>query len=850
MEEKKDKVNQYNQDIIIENNSIFNRIYNYFYNILNNSKEISFLEIYILNILEAIQLISYGISEPHINTWKENKSTMKTISDIIGMSRLTTFMKYVKFDIYIVIFFILIIFIFGLCIFLTMQILFFKPESKYFMTSVKIIKNLIYPLYIFFFIPITELVLLPLNCKKENVDIVKEGIQCWNNMHYLYSILGIISSILFLLCNLFLVYFFFYPYNYHDSSIPIHSTNNILFLFIKYIFALRFTIVRNEYLSIAILFIFTLYIMIQEFNNHTFNNNRIKIFINLKNFLAFWTYFVLLFAKFFENTQINGLIYIFCFGIPIIIIFSILLVDNSDSITDYNIENFANMKDYLKKTRILIKLITSFIEGSKNIRFGTENNNQKEDILLKGLIKIHTLKCIKEDCPLTKFIKNPSNYNIQRQCLLNYMTIYFGLGMKLFPSCANILLYHIQFNISNKSNLNSVRNNISYLQNYCHTNQITFLIFILDKYIHDMKMKNTNGDSPAYEHELELLNQKYKRLKYLIENSSKLYGQFWGMFATNVTNSLNTFKLNNIGQQLNIYLKEINTLWDDELRTKKVPQENEAIVQIYSRFLREILWNKIKSEEIINKLINQDHYNLNSKKVENIKLEENKIDAELENPNYIIYATSNEKGECSINQCTNSIANLLGYMKSEIIGKRIEILMPEIYRAGHAIMLSEKIKKSNVNKSNINSFRENDKKNIFILAKNKMGYLMPFNAKFSLSEDTDFSNSFIFKSYFESKDLKSEYAYHILTKCDFSICGISSSAIHLGLSMDILNKYFINIEFLIKDKNLKDINFIEKINEYEEELKEVIWIYPNLIYPKKKINIDIKQENIPKLIKA
>ena len=163
MEDKNDKVNQYNQDIINENNSIFNRIYNYFYNMLNNTKEISFLEIYILNILEAIQLISYGLSEPHINTWKENKSTMNTISNIIGMSRLTTFMKYIKFDIYVVIFFILIIFIFGMSIFLTMQILFFKPESKYFMTSVKIIKNLIYPLYIFFFIPITELVLLPLN---------------------------------------------------------------------------------------------------------------------------------------------------------------------------------------------------------------------------------------------------------------------------------------------------------------------------------------------------------------------------------------------------------------------------------------------------------------------------------------------------------------------------------------------------------------------------------------------------------------------------------------------------------------------------------------------------------------
>ena len=41
---------------------------------------------------------------------------------------------------------------------------------------------------------------------------------------------------------------------------------------------------------------------------------------------------------------------------------------------------------------------------------------------------------------------------------------------------------------------------------------------------------------------------------------------------------------------------------------------------------------------------------------------------DLENPNFIIYATSNEKGECSISQCSSSIANLLGFMKSEIIG--------------------------------------------------------------------------------------------------------------------------------------------------------------------------------------
>ena len=400
MEDKKEKANIYNQDLINESRSFSNRIHNYFYIMLKDKREISFLEMYILYILETIQLISYGLSDPHLNTWKENNSTIKTISDIIGISRITTLMKYVKFDIYLIIFFILIFFIFAFCVFLVVQILFFKQELKFFTNSIIIIKSLIYPLSIFLYIPITELVLLPLKCNSEDkVDIVQDGIKCWESLHYLYSILGIISSILFFICILFLLNFFFYPFNYHDSSIRIQSDNDNIFLFIKYIFALRFILVRNEYLSIVILLILSLYAMIQEFFEPSFNNNRIEIFINIKYFLAFWTYFILLFAKFFEGTKINGLIYIFIFGIPCIIICSILLLNKHESSLDHNITNFSNIDEYLKKTRILIKLINSFIEGSKSIRFGADNGNQKEDILLKGIIKIHTLTCIREECP-------------------------------------------------------------------------------------------------------------------------------------------------------------------------------------------------------------------------------------------------------------------------------------------------------------------------------------------------------------------------------------------------------------------------------------------------------------------
>ena len=97
MDDKQDKINMLNQDLILENSSISNKIYNYFYNIVRTKKETSFLELYILYILETIQLISYGLSQPHTDIWKEKNSSIKKVSDIISILRISSLMKYVKF---------------------------------------------------------------------------------------------------------------------------------------------------------------------------------------------------------------------------------------------------------------------------------------------------------------------------------------------------------------------------------------------------------------------------------------------------------------------------------------------------------------------------------------------------------------------------------------------------------------------------------------------------------------------------------------------------------------------------------------------------------------------------------
>ena len=360
------------------------------------------------------------------------------------------------------------------------------------------------------------------------------------------------------------------------------------------------------------------------------------------------------------------------------------------------------------------------------------------------------------------------------------------------------------------------------------------------------KIKDIN-DGNEVEKESIIIEQNYKRLKDLISDCTKLYVEFWGIFYTNITNNLNNLKIYKLGEKLNIYLKEINYLWENNLKDKKIDVENETNAQLYSKFLREILWDPKKSE-LVQKKINDEH---NIQGYNKIIDEKSQLDYEniLENQDYLIFVSSNDKGKCNILQFSNSLSYLIGYQRREVLNKPLEFLMPSIFIDGHSKKVEEYIKNYHFQKiSDKDSFRRGEKNSSFILIKNKMGYLVPFNTKYKISDDNDFSSSFIFKAKLEPRDIKSMYAYYILTKSDFSIESISSSAIHLGLTMDLLKKYVIKLNILIRTSKDNTLNLLDKYKEYEEDVKKVIWVYPDLIYPKKEL-LKNKEAAIPDLIK-
>ena len=825
--------------------TFLNKIYYYFYSLSEVKKEYNLFIKSLLILIESIQIISYAFSSVHYNSWKLRTNTIKMISNIIGAFRLSILMRFLTYNIYTIISYLLIIFIFIICLIVILQIFIFDSSSKIYKYSSAIIKSLIDILSIIFYIPITEIILLSIKCDNGTVSGIKDEQTCWENIHYLNVILGLLGAILLYFWCIFMINFSFYPFEKLMSTKRINSNNDITIVVLKLLLILQNLLISDEYISLFTLLLISIIITFFCYNNSTYNNDKLEIIINIKNYLIIWTFFVLLFSKLFETTIADGFIFLLIFGYPIAIILAFIIYKNKDY-KNFNISRkMQKLNDYIRKAKFNIKLIDYFFEKNKNMKNGNETDEELYLILLNGNIKLHNNSCTNKDCPLTKFINNEGNYNVQKQCLLNYMNIFFNNGLKLYPRNFELLILFINFNYTKKFNLNSVKSNLFALKKLKCSVKEQFIIYCMEQNI-----KNINSSNGLNFNNDKDDNSKYQKLRYLIVNSIKLYGEFWGIFSNNVTNNLNTGKLYSLGEKLNAYLSEINNLWENELKNMKINNEYQSVVQLYSKFLLEILWDHKKSKEVHKKLNDENLNNYHSDK--NIENNNNKkLEDLVDNQDYLLFADSDEKGKSKIMQCSESFSHLLGYQKYGIIGKSLGVIFPSILIEGICNYLQENIQLLNNGKNNnIDlSYRENNsnKNAKLIMVKNRMGYIFPLMASFLILDDNDYSDSYLVKIKMEMKDSKSEYAYYIMTNLEFSIENISSSALNLGLTLDIIKKYSMKMDILLRTKDDEVLNIYNNLNKFEEEQRIITWVFPDNIYPKDNIG-HVNEDEIERLV--
>ena len=841
-----------NQDLIEGKKTLKLKIYDYFFNMLNLRKEPSLVTLYIFHFIEIIQLISFAFSPPNTLTWNISENNYKYIYYCLSGFRLTPLIHFTSLVTYSIIFYVVFIIVIVLFIFLIIQILFRKEESKLFLKFLSFTQLLILPLKVIFFIPFVEYFLMAFNCGEEEgfMRMIDWGEKkCWKSDHMFFIILGIIGIVVFLLYMFITNYYYFYPFFIEASNTRLNSTIDQHIMIIKLIYIIQSISIKEEYVSISILLILSIFLVYSELKAPIYNNEHIELFLNLRNIVSCWSFLMLLIAKIcYNSNNINNIIYLLLFGYPLSIYCFIMLYKEKEKNDIYGSHiKFNKINLCLANIKLLTKLINSFIKShTTNINYH-ENSYKKDIIILKGIIEIHSSTCLSENCPLTKFIKNEGNFIIQKQCLLNHMSHIFNQAMKTFPHDILIRLHYIQFNYDQKYNLNCVKTTFEELRKMKKNNKIRYVIYCQESTITSMRLKSDSETIEQEQNEKIILEQSYQKMKKLISNITKLYAEFWGIFEAKVTNNLNVQKLYKLGEKLNVYLKELNNLWENDLKNKKVDFENESIAQLYSLFLREILWDNKKSDLVLKKI--DEEHNLNefnkAKDDKNIQL----LNL-IESQDYLIYVKANEKGNCILIQFSNNLCCVFGYERYELLNKPFEILLPALSRESFCKDVENYIKTSSNKKDNEeDSLNEIDKKKDFLLIKNKMGYVNLYYITCSLCKDNDFSDSFLIRMKLESVDTKSMYAFYILSRNDFSIESISSSALHLGLSMDLLKKYVIELNVLIRTNMNKPLNLFERYKDFENMERKITWVFPDIIYPKDD-SVKNKERNVQDLIKA
>lgn len=112
------------------------------------------------------------------------------------------------------------------------------------------------------------------------------------------------------------------------------------------------------------------------------------------NGIYMWTCFIVLISKIFFQTISNGhngLIYVWAFGIPLLLLILYLTLDDTLIVLSKKINEFKKGEEVQKYIRYFLHLIKK------------RRKDRSIDIYIKGFVYTHEENCNISDCPLKKF---------------------------------------------------------------------------------------------------------------------------------------------------------------------------------------------------------------------------------------------------------------------------------------------------------------------------------------------------------------------------------------------------------------------------------------------------------------
>lgn len=614
--------------------------------------------------------------------------------------------------------------------------------------------------------------------------------------------------------------FFEYKLIHSKPSCRYNSLSQIYLLISKIILSFLYEFLSNDnnvegnhnIILALVTFIISLFLLVTFYNLQPFYNQKVNCLHLCKYFLFFWGNASLLITICLKGTNFTGGLGIFYIGCPVIVfgcfcrfwkVESDLAIKNDELIT--------NGYQMLKR----IQLFLTTIEGSD------VENFRKEQVILLGYLQEK-----EESSSINNMILRQINqvqsekgkekkelYNERKCFLLQYIDHLYKESLKRFPSYLQLRISYGMFLFKKNNKKHQALSEIEYGMHYAKSFEEEYLCYICKKYFEEELF-----DSSSHKDNVDYVSAiAYKgyitTFKSLVIKVSLFYIDFWSLLlsydnADEQNNNL--IKMNELGKKIQQTVLEINETFQ---KINKINSNEPDVLQIYSQFLSEVLNDQKQSKEYQNKLIE-----LNKKK---IKYDENNLYtlnfkslSQSEEYQYIITSAKPEDFG-TITNISLAVCLLLGFVREEIIGQKIDVLIPEILHEEHNEMMKRHLRdfkkklffselKENDSENSENHVHYNFINDACVFAVNKAKYLIKLKLKIGIVCNEEGDNYFIAQVILDSKtnwdNIENKVSY-IITDIDFNIQNFCLSAIKmLNLNSSSISNS-VNVTDFIKEFN-------------------------------------------------
>jgi PAS domain S-box-containing protein len=263
-----------------------------------------------------------------------------------------------------------------------------------------------------------------------------------------------------------------------------------------------------------------------------------------------------------------------------------------------------------------------------------------------------------------------------------------------------------------------------------------FIIFRYRKIIEDEIAESKNDGNVGLDVVSEIAFQNHMRqCQANIEKSSILHMEFWSQLSED-NPDLN--KLNELGVKIHHSVNNVEDHWQ---KLQKISPNMPKAMKLYGKFLSDILNDKDRGEEYLEKARNLVNINAN-KKINGVNFTGNEDIGDTSVATIVVTSDPEKLGIItSINLACSSV---FGYTKSELINRNIKIMMPQIYAKNHDKFLEA------YNATQEMKFIDKER---FIFGKHKSYYVFPVFANIkplNTGQNTQFVGTFRIDKFFKN----------------------------------------------------------------------------------------------------